>query len=134
MTLAKLVAAMALTVGAACGTASAQSLPEGRIYAFHSGPTGRCPGLDWHVVATGGKNLDGMISWDNMKAMAHASGTYDQTAKTFQMTAKEVGGQGRTATITGTITSDGWLDAKIDGPGVKCQSVEVRWFVQGPEH
>jgi len=74
-----------------------------------------------------------MISWDHMKAMAYATGTYSLTAKTFQMTAKEVGGQGRTATITGQVLSDGWLQAKIDGPGVKCQNVTVRWFVHA-EH
>ncbi len=71
MKLVKLIAASAMTIGAACGVASAQSLPEGRIYMFHSGPQGACPGLDWHVVANG-SNLEGIISWDNMKAMAHA--------------------------------------------------------------
>jgi len=127
----KFVAASTLAVAATCGVASAQTMPEGRIYSFHSGPQGACPGLDWHVVANG-NNLDGMISWDNMKAMAHATGTVNTTARTFQMTAKEVGGQNRTATITGSITSAGWLQANINGPGVKCQSVTVQWFVPPP--
>ena len=131
MNLPKLLSASALTIAAACGVASAQSMPEGRIYTFHSGAQGACPGLDWHVVANG-SNLDGMISWDNMKAMAHASGTVNASAKTFQMTAKEVGGQGRTAKITGSITSAGWLEANIDGPGVKCQKVTVQWFTPPP--
>ncbi len=70
-----------------------------------------------------------MISWDQMQHMAKASGTVNLTAKTFQMTAKEVGGRGRTANITGNVTSDGWLVANISGPNVNCRQVEVRWFV-----
>jgi hypothetical protein len=46
------------------------------------------------------------------------------------MTAKELGGQGRTATIQGTADSNlGWLMADILGPNVKCQGVKVPWFV-----
>ena len=46
------------------------------------------------------------------------------------MTAKEEGGQGRTATIDGTVsTQDGWLTASIEGPNVKCRGVKVPWFV-----
>ncbi len=131
MQLVKLIAAAAITVGVSCGFASAQSMPEGRIYTFHSGSQGNCPGLDWHVVANDSK-LDGIIAWDNMKAMAHATGTVNAQAKTFEMTAKEVGGQGRTATITGSITSAGWLEANINGPDVKCQKVTVRWFSPPP--
>jgi len=107
-------------------------MPEGRVYTFHSGATSTCPGLDWHVVANG-SNLEGIISWDHMKAMAHATGTVNVAARTFEMTAKEQGGQGRTATITGSITPAGWLEAKIDGAGVKCQNVTVQWFVPGPQ-
>jgi hypothetical protein len=127
----KLIAASVMTSVVTCAAAWAQSPPEGRVYTFHSGQQGACPGLDWHVVANG-NNLDGMISWDNMKAMARATGTLNASAKTFEMTAKEVGGQNRTAKITGSITSGGWLQANIDGPGVKCQNVTVQWFVPPP--
>ena len=42
------------------------------------------------------------------------------------MTAKEVGGQGRTATINGTADNNtGWLTANIQGANVKCQGVKV---------
>jgi hypothetical protein len=127
----RLIATTVMTLSAASAVAWAQSPPEGRVYTFHSGAQGACPGLDWHVVANG-NNLDGIISWDNMKAMARATGTLNASAKTFQMTAKEVGGQNRTATITGSITSAGWLQANISGPGVKCQNVTVQWFVPPP--
>jgi hypothetical protein len=69
-----------------------------------------------------------MISWDNMQNMAHATGTYNVEQKTFQMTAKEVGGQSRTATISGSIQPDGYLMANITGPNVACQGVHVPWY------
>jgi hypothetical protein len=127
MNLLRLAAASAMAVTAMCSIASAQSIPEGRVYSFHSGPQGGCPGLDWHIVAQG-TTLEGMVAWNNMKSMAHASGTLNPTAKTFQMTAKEVGGAGRTATITGSVRPDGWLVANIKGPNVNCQNVAVQWF------
>ncbi len=131
MTSFKLIAASALAISAMCGIASAQGYPDGRVYAFHSGPQGGCPGLDWHIVASGSA-LDGMIAWDNMKAMARATGTLNLDAKTFQMTAKEVGGQERTATISGSVQSDGYLVADITGPNVSCKNVTVKWFVASP--
>ncbi len=131
MNLLKLATAGGMAMAATCSIGLAQGLPQGRVYSFHSGAQGGCPGLDWHVVAQG-DSLDGMIAWDNMKAMAHATGTMNPTAKTFEMTAKEVGGQGRTATINGTVRSDGWLIANIKGPSVNCQNVGVQWFVSPP--
>jgi hypothetical protein len=43
----KLIAASALAVAATCGVASAQIVPPGRIFVFHSPPNGTCPTLDW---------------------------------------------------------------------------------------
>ncbi len=127
MSSSRLYAASAILIAAASGIASAQGLPEGRLYAFHSGPQSGCPGLDWHVVANGSQ-LTGMISWNNMQDMAHATGTVNVQARTFQMTAKEVGGQGRTATITGSVEPNGWLLANISGSNVNCKAVKVQWF------
>jgi hypothetical protein len=75
--------------------------------------------------------LSGMISWNDMQNMAHTNGKYDPQSMTFQMTANEIGGQGRTATVTGTIRPDGWLIANITGPNVNCQGVTVPWVFQG---
>jgi hypothetical protein len=47
------------------------------------------------------------------------------------MNAKEQGGQGRTATISGSVEANGYLVASIDGPNVKCTGVRVQWFPQG---
>ncbi len=87
-----------------------------------------CPALDWHIVVDSNGVANGMISWDGMKSMAHATGNVNSSAKTFSMMAKEVGGQGRTATITGSLRSDGWLVADVTGPNVKCTGILVPWY------
>jgi len=134
MNLAKLIAASALAITAVCGVASAQqgTPPDGRVYTFHSRAQGGCPALDWHVVAGANNTLSGMIAWDDMKAMAHATGTLNMAAKTFQMTAHEVGGQNRSATVDGSVRQDGYLVANIKGQNVNCTGVVVPWFVQPP--
>ena len=109
------IGALALT--ASLGVASAQ-VPEGRLFAFRSTAQGACPPLDWHVVVGPNNTLSGMISWDSMKSMAHATGTINPTARTFAMQAHEVGGQGRSATIDGTVNQNGWLTANIRGQNV----------------
>jgi len=126
------IVAGALASTMLCGSVSAQQAPVGRVYVFHSKAQASCPALDWHVVVAGNDTLTGMIAWDDMKAMARASGTVNMSAKTFQMTAKEVGGQGRTATIDGQVRSDGWLVANIKGPNINCQGINVPWFVPSP--
>ena len=129
----KLIAVSVLAVGAACGTAFAEDLPAGRIYAFHSSAQAGCPLLDWHVVLEAGGTLAGMISWDGMKSVARVDGSIDMTTRKFQMGAKEIGGQGRTATIDGIVRPDnGWLTANIKGPNVNCQGISVPWFTPPP--
>jgi hypothetical protein len=128
MRTATAISAVACIFMAWTSAASAQNVPAGSYYSFHSAPQGSCPALDWHVAVGQNGALSGMIAWDNMKSMAHAEGTVNQQARTFQMTAKEVGGQGRTANISGTVRNDGYLVATIEGPNVKCQGVTVPWF------
>lgn len=132
MKLSKLAATTALGIAATCGVGFAQGLPEGRIYSFHSRAQGGCPALDWHVVASGDGSLDGMIAWNDMKQMARATGKVNMQSRTFQMSAKEVGGQGRTATVTGSVRQDGYLVANIKGPNVNCQNITVPWFQPPP--
>ena len=127
MNVPKLLAAGFLAVTATCGFASAETMPQTRVYAFHSSAQGACPGLDWHVVATGNK-LNGMISWGNGQHVAKVQGTTNPNGQTFEMQGVEVGGQQRTATINGSLTTDGWMVANINGPGVACKAVQVHWF------
>jgi len=123
----KAIVAGALVLAATLGVASAQA-PEGRLYAFRSKAQAGCPALDWHIMVSSNGAANGMISWDDMKSMAHATGSVNMSAKTFSMTAKEVGGQGRTATITGSVRSDGWLVADVKGPNVTCTGIVVPWY------
>lgn len=127
MTGTKSVVAGALLLAATLGTASAQS-PGGQLYAFQSKAMAGCPALDWHIVVNSNGAANGMISWDGMKSMAKATGTVNASAKTFTMTAVEVGGQGRSANINGTLRSDGWLVANVTAPNVKCTGILVPWY------
>src|SRR5215469_5529439 len=107
----------------------AQQLPPGRVYAFDSSAQGGCPGLSWHMVLEAGGALSGVIAWNNMQSVARVTGSVNTQTRTFQATATEVGGRGRTATITGTVnTTTGWLNANIQGPNVNCQGITVPWF------
>jgi hypothetical protein len=137
MRAAKQLATAMLALTAATGVASAQGpvydLPQGRLYAFHSGAGGGCPGLDWHIVVEAGNTLTGMLAWNNMQSMAKVTGSINPSTGKFQMTANEVGGQGRTATITGDVDRDsGWMTASVQGQGVQCQSIKVPWFTPPP--
>ena len=107
----------------------AQQLPPGRVYAFDSSAQAGCPGLNWHMVLGEGGALSGLIGWNNMQSVARVSGSVSLQTRTFQGTAAEVGGQGRTATLTGTVDpTSGWLTANIQGPNVNCQGIRVPWF------
>ena len=127
MTRTKSVVAGALLLAATLGVASAQ-YPEGRLYAFRSKAQAGCPALDWHIMVNSNGDANGMISWDDMKSMTHATGSVNTSAHTFSMAAKEVGGQGRTATITGQVRQDGWLVADVKGPKVTCTGILVPWY------
>jgi hypothetical protein len=109
--------------------AQQQQLPPGRVYAFDSSAQAGCPGLDWHMVLGDGGALSGLIAWNNMQSVARVSGSFNLQTRAFQATATEVGGQGRTAALTGTVNPNtGWLTANIQGPNVNCQGITVPWF------
>lgn len=122
MTLPKLIAATAIAIATMSGAAFAQ---EGRLYVFHSNAAGGCPGLDWHVMQGAGGSLSGMIAWNDMKSMARATGTVVNQQVT--MTATEVGGQGRTATITGRAQPAGFF-VDIKGPNFECKGITIPFY------
>src|SRR3974390_3510481 len=99
----------------------ASQLPPGRVYAFDSSAQGGCPALSWHMVLQQGGVLDGLIAWNNMQSIAHVSGTVNPQTRAFQLAATEVGGQGRTANITGKVNPNkGYPTAHIPGPHAQC--------------
>ncbi len=124
MTVGKLIATITLIAGALIGLASAQ-MPDGSVYALHSGAHDGCPSLDWYVVVEARGTLAGMIAWNDMKTMTKALGTVDRRHHTFTMTATEIGGQARIATIEGEAQDDGRLVAHIKGPSITCTAVAI---------
>lgn len=123
-----LVVAAALSAGAMLNMAQAQVPAPGTLFALRSAAQGACPALDWHVVVGENGTLSGMLSWNNMKTMARLVGTTNAEHQ-FSMTATEIGGEGKTATITGQRRPrDGWLMADVNGPGIACKQIEVPIF------
>jgi hypothetical protein len=108
-------------------TAGASSYRPAGVYAFDPSAQAGCPGLNWHMGDGGA--LSGLITWNNMQSVARVSGGVNLQTRAFQATATEVGGQGRTAAVTGTVNPNtGWLTANIQGPNVNCQGITVPWF------
>jgi len=125
--IARYLSAAAAVIAVAGGVASAQPMPPaGRMYVFHSPAQFRCPGLDWLIVSNENGALSGMVAWDNMRSMARAEGAIKDGQ--VQLTATEVGGQGRTATINGTIDAKGWLVLNFDTANAKCDGVNVPFY------
>jgi hypothetical protein len=120
--LAAALSAAALITGAVGQQARAQMIPAGTVYAFHSAATGSCPVLDWHIVSGENGQLNGMVSWDGMKSMAHVSGVIGAD-RMIKMTA--TGSHGRSAVVTGDAHNDGWLILNIKGEHLDCQGIKV---------
>ena len=68
----RLLAALALSTTLA---AAQKAGPGDRVYDLHSEAQGSCPSLNWHMVASPGGVLTGMVAWDNQKVVAMVSGT-----------------------------------------------------------
>jgi hypothetical protein len=127
-------AAAALSIAVTSGVALAQgqqNVVPGSVLTVHTGARGACPALDWHIVVGQNNTLSAVIAWDDMKAVARGTGTVNMQARTFMLDVKEVGGQGRTAKIDGTVRQDGWFMAHITGPGVECR--DVRLLLNAPQ-
>ena len=125
---ARCLSAAALVIALASGFASAQTVPPaGRMYVYQSPPQFHCPGLDWLLVVGENGVLSGMVSWDNMRSMAKAEGGIKEGQ--VHMTATEVGGQGRTATMTGTVDAKGWLVLNFVTPNATCDGINVPFYV-----
>ena len=119
----RFASAAAIAIAIMGGSAVAQA-PEERVFSFHSNATSSCPGLDWHLVVAPNYTVSGMVGWQNMQMIARVTGTMNPQNKTFQLSAKEQGGN-RTATITGNVIEPGHINASIKGPGVNCQNLDI---------
>jgi hypothetical protein len=113
------LAGLALTLP---GIASGE-IPYKGLYSFHTGKTGACPGLDWHVTVEPDGKVIGMVSWDEMTHMAKLEGTVQSDGK-FSMNAKEVGGP-KTATVVGSASGN-YATLTISGTGGPCDGKTVQ--------
>ena len=121
-----LLLATVLAVGATTGLALAQGE---KLYVLHSPPSGGCPALDWHVMVASDGAISGIVGWKDMEHVARVSGTVDRQNQTLKMTATEIGGESRTAEITGGIEGNGYLNVNIRGPNVDCTGVVVPYWI-----
>jgi hypothetical protein len=119
MPVGRLIAVGSAVFGVWLGMAFAE-VPQGRIHIPHSPAAGGCPSPDWHIAVEGNDVLAGLITWDDMKRMARATGRVDRPNHTFGMTAVEMGGQSRTATVDRKVEENGTIIANINGPNVTC--------------
>jgi hypothetical protein len=74
---------------------AAAQVPQGRVYVLHSGAGGGCPHLDWHILVEPDDDIAGMISWNEMRTIARATGHVDRSNHTFSLVATELGGKGK---------------------------------------
>jgi hypothetical protein len=127
--LTRLAVTSLVTIGALSPALAQQ--PKGRLYAFHSAPTGACPGMDWHVVLGPDQSLVGFIAWDGMKHIAKVSGQLE-TGRMFHMTAVEEGGAERKGTVKGQV-EDSFIVASLEGTKTGCddQQISVPYFASG---
>lgn len=105
---------LGLAAAAALSPAFAQF--KGGLYAFHSRPDGKCPGLDWHLTLEPNGQLVGFVAWDQMKHMARLSGMLNKDGD-FDMAA--VSDSGKKATVKGAASGD-YITASIVGSGTAC--------------
>ncbi|MEJ0015617.1 MAG: hypothetical protein WDN25_03470 [Acetobacteraceae bacterium] len=108
--------------------AAALELTPGRVLAFHSEPSGNCPGLDWHVVVRAHNQLTGLIAWNDMQDVVRVHGSTDESGR-FQLAFTPVGGKGGKGSVVGQFPDhNGWLSARVMGAGCPSQDVNVEWF------
>jgi hypothetical protein len=127
----RVTATAVLASVAVCGGAIAQDVPPpNRVYTLHTPATGPCPALDWHIGINDAKNtLTGIIAWgEDMENLARVSGTF-KSGSSFEMIAHEVGGQNRTAEISGYLRKpDNYMISSIKGPNISCENITIPWF------
>jgi hypothetical protein len=120
---ARIAAVIAFFAAASLNPVTAQ---EGKatLYAFHTGPViGGCPGLDWHVTLFRDNTLTGFVAWDQGQHVARLSGKVNKD-RTVEVSAQEVGGTGRTATVTGRAGGQ-YINLEIKGSGSACDGVNL---------
>jgi len=118
------IVVLVLGTAGVLNSATAQQT-RAQLYAFHTGKMGACPGLDWHITVEPGNKLVGFVAWGSEdEHMARLAGQINSD-RTFRMDAKEVGGAGRSATVSGTAQGE-YVNAMIEGSGTACDGQRLQ--------
>jgi hypothetical protein len=103
------------------------------LFVARTGPQGACPGMDWHVVVRPDNTVNGVVSWDGSKRMAHLTGTLDANGA---LTASAVeNGTNKSDAISGTVQGND-MKASISGTGTPCdnETMNVPKAANGVSH
>lgn len=111
------LAVIGLSVAVPIMSAQAGVPSQDALYDTKTEARGGCPAMDWHVMVHPDKSVNGIVSWDGARHMAHLTGTMDNMGA-FKANAVE-SGTSKSYPVTGTI--DGaTLNAKIGNTGTPC--------------
>jgi hypothetical protein len=118
------VFAAAATVGfialpLAAHAQSAAPSKQDVLYDTQTQANGSCPAMAWHVVVHADQTLNGMVSWDQAKHLAHLTGSVGKDGA-FKVNAVEQGSN-KTDTVTGSIHGNN-MKASISGTGTGCDN------------
>lgn len=113
------LAAVGLAVVAPVLSAQAGVPSTDTLYDTKTEARGGCPAMDWHVMVHPDKTVNGIVSWDGSKHMAHLTGTMDNKGA-FKANAVESEGN-KSYPVTGTVDGS-TLKAKINNTGTPCDN------------
>ncbi len=103
------------------------------LFVARTGPQSACPGMDWHVVVRPDNTVNGVVSWDGSKHMAHLTGTVNASGA---LTANAVeNGTNKSDAISGTLQGND-IKASISGTGTPCdnETMNVPKAANGVSH
>jgi hypothetical protein len=103
------------------------------LFVARTGPQSACPGMDWHVVVRPDNTVNGVVSWDGSKHMAHLTGTVDASG-TLTASAVE-NGTNKSDAISGKVQGND-MKASISGTGTPCdnETMNVPKAANGVSH
>jgi len=97
----------------------AQSPQHDVLFDTQTKADGSCPGMAWHVVMHPDRTLNGMVTWDGSKHMAHVTGNVEKDG-VIKASAVEQGSD-KSGTVTGTVHGN-IMKASIAGTGTGCDN------------
>jgi len=113
------LAALGLSMAVPVMSAQAGVPSKDTLYDTQTEARGGCPAMDWHVAVHPDKSVNGIVSWDSAKHMAHLTGTMENNGA-FKANAVESDTK-KSYPVTGTVDGS-TLKAKITNTGTPCDN------------